>query len=95
MIDHIQPIGETLAAQRRQLGLTQSAVAKRAGIAQTYLSKIEHAKIDPRISTLLDIARAEGLELVLVPSEIVPAIRSMLGQQPDSRDRPLFGIERD
>jgi predicted transcriptional regulator len=68
-------------------------VAKRAGLTQTYLSKIEHAKVDPRISTLQDVARAEGLEIVLVPIELVPAVRAMLSGDPKTDSRRLFEVD--
>ncbi len=84
------PIVQTLATKRRELGLSQEAVARRAGLKQTYLSKIEHAKVDPRVSTLQDIARAEGLELLVVPAELVPAIHAMIGNDRNPEERPLF-----
>lgn len=95
MLDHIQPILHELAAQRHRIGLSQEAAARRAGLTQTYLSKVERAKIDPRLSTLQDIARAQGLELMLVPSEAVPAVRALLGDGQNTDDRPLFSIEPD
>jgi transcriptional regulator with XRE-family HTH domain len=75
------------------LGLSQAVVAERAGLTQTYLSKIEHAKVDPRISTLQDVARAEGLEIVLVPIELLPAIRSILSGDPKPDGRRLFEVD--
>ena len=93
MLDHITPIIEALAARRQQEGLSQKAIASRAGLTQTYLSKIERAKIDLRLSTLMDIARAENLELMLVPTEIVPAVRALIGTGPAPEDRQLFTIE--
>jgi predicted transcriptional regulator len=95
VLDHIQPILEELAAQRHRTGLSQEAVARRAGLTQTYLSKVERAKIDPRLSTLQDIARAQGLEIMLVPSDTVPAVRALLGQGQNPQERPLFSIEPD
>jgi len=77
------------------MGLSQEVAARRAGLTQTYLSKVERAKIDPRLSTLQDIARAQGLELMLVPQEIVPAVRALLGSAANPDDRPLFSVEPD
>jgi len=41
------------------------------------LSRIEHGA-DFRVSTLLDIARQLQLEPLLVPKEMVPAVRAVL-----------------
>jgi predicted transcriptional regulator len=95
VLDHIQSILEALTAQRHRLGLSQEAAARRAGLTQTYLSKVERAKVDPRLSTLQDIARAQDLEIMLVPLEIVPAVRALLGSGPNPEDRPLFSIDPD
>lgn len=93
MLDHIKTITEALAASRQRAGLSQETIAGRAGLRQAYLSKIERAKIDPRLSTVMDIARAENLELMLIPAEIVPAVRALIGTGPAPEDRPLFSIE--
>ncbi|MBV8581047.1 MAG: helix-turn-helix domain-containing protein [Candidatus Eremiobacteraeota bacterium] len=89
------PISEALANRRRRLELSQEAIAKRAGLTQTYLSKIERAKVDPRLSTIQDVARAVGSEIVLVPTESLPALRAVLGQGRSPEDRPLFEVERE
>ena len=41
------------------------------------MSKIERGTVDPQLSNLLEIARALGLELMLVPKRLVPAIRAL------------------
>lgn len=94
MPGNISPI-EALVHRRRGLGLSQHAVADRAGLTQTYLSKIERGKVDPRLSTLADIARAESMELILVPQDLVVSVRALLGQGPRSDERPLFTAEPD
>jgi predicted transcriptional regulator len=91
---YIPPIIE-LVRRRQALGLTQRAVADRAGLTQTYLSKIERGKLDPRLSTVQEIARAESLEMMFVPRELVASIRAQLGEGPDTKDRPLFSAEPD
>ena len=94
MLGYISPI-EGLIRRRQALGLSQHAVADRAGLTQTYLSKIERGKVDPRLSTLQDIARAESMELVLVPQDLVASIRAQLGHGPQPEERRLFTAEPD
>jgi transcriptional regulator with XRE-family HTH domain len=51
-------LGQRVAAYRSQLGLTQTAVAERAGLAPSYLSRIENEKIYPTVPTAQKIAAA-------------------------------------
>lgn len=44
-------------AMRMRLGLSQSKLAKLAGVTQAYIAKIESGKADPRFSTLERISR--------------------------------------
>lgn len=55
----------TLAALRRQAGLTQTELAGRLGISQSDLSKLERRQ-DPRVSTLGKYAAALGVDLRIV-----------------------------
>jgi len=51
-------LGQRVAAHRSQLGLTQTVVAERAGLAASYLSRIESGKIFPTVPTAQKIATA-------------------------------------
>lgn len=57
---------------------------------QSNYSKIELGKVDLRTSTLMDIARALDLELLLVPKELVPVVQSLSNQHVHPEERPLF-----
>lgn len=56
-------LGERIAAERTKAGLSQAALAQRAGIAQPTLTNIELGKRDVRVSTVQSIAGALGLPL--------------------------------
>lgn len=56
-----------LTAARRASGVTQAAFAKSAGVARMTVQRIEAQSIDPRLATVEELARALGLELMLVP----------------------------
>jgi predicted transcriptional regulator len=47
-----------LAERRRQLHLSQSDVAKLAGVSQSYVSRVEVAAVDPSVSSLDRICKA-------------------------------------
>ena len=52
-----------LQEARRQAGLTQAELARRAGVPQSTVAKIERGRRDPSLSTLERLVRAAGLEL--------------------------------
>ncbi len=58
--------------------LSQSDLAARAGLSRMTVQKIEAGAIDPRLSTLLVLMRALGLDLLLVPTAIRPTVDDFL-----------------
>ena len=70
-------IAANLKAARKSKGLSQRALAQLAGVPQSYISKIESGRIDLRLSSLVDIARALDMELALVPRKAMPAVQSI------------------
>jgi len=70
-------VATALKAARQNKGLSQRALSEKVGIPQGHISKIENAEVDPRASSLIEIARALDLELTLVPRKIMPAIRAL------------------
>lgn len=77
MSSPLQPLISELAAARRQAKLSQRALGAKTGLAQSHVSKIERGTVDPQLSNLLEIARSLGLELMLVPKRLVPAVRAL------------------
>jgi transcriptional regulator with XRE-family HTH domain len=57
--------GERMARRlkilRRRCGLTQEALAAKAGLSRTYLARLETARQDPTLSTLVKLAKALGV----------------------------------
>jgi transcriptional regulator with XRE-family HTH domain len=51
-----------LRARRRQLGMTQLAVCRRAGLSTVSLSAIERGRKEPRAGTLARLAAALDCE---------------------------------
>jgi len=61
---------EGLALTRRAVGMTQADLAEKAGLSRMAVQKAESGATDPRLSTLEVMARAMGMELMLVPATI-------------------------
>lgn len=70
-------IGALIKSIRVQLGMSQKALAKRAGIPQSTISRIEQEERDANLSTLNKILGAISCDLVIVPllQDSVDAIR--------------------
>src|SRR5258708_8300464 len=87
--ERLHQIAATLTAARHRAGLSQRALGAKLGIAQSHLSKIERAAVDPQVSSLVEIARALGLELMFVPKQLVPAVQALQREAvPDPRPAP-------
>lgn len=80
MSKQIRQIVDRLREGRRAKNLSQRDLNKLAGIPQAQISRIEAHSVDLRLSSLVAIANALDLELVLVPRKAMPAIRSMTRQ---------------
>ena len=67
-----------LKIARQEKGLKQSEFGNKLGLPQSHISKIERGETDPRLSTVVDMARIVDRELILVPRRLAPAIRPMI-----------------
>lgn len=88
----LREIGSLLRQARSAAGLTQEQVANLAGISRPRYRDIETGTSAPRVTTLMNISRAIGLEMILVPQPIIPAVRALMRPQDDD-DLPAFVTE--
>jgi len=76
---------ETLISQAREVreasGVSQRALSERAGLTQSHISQIESGKMEPGLSSFIDMTRALDLELMLVPKKLVPAVLGLVKAQ--------------
>ena len=79
----------------RTPGLTQEQVADMAGISRPRYREIEAGSSAARTTTLINIARALGLELMLIPQAMVPAVDALLRPHDDLDDLPAFMAHAD
>ncbi|MGN6372153.1 MAG: helix-turn-helix domain-containing protein [Solirubrobacteraceae bacterium] len=62
-IDDPRVLGRAIRALRDRAGITQKALAERAGTSEAYVSNIEGGRRDARWSTLVRLLRALGADL--------------------------------
>ncbi len=70
--EQLQPehaVIQALIDARHQSGLTQKELARRTGIAQPDISKLEHGNGNPSVRTLLRLAKGMGMQLKI---EFIP-----------------------
>lgn len=57
----LERLAMRLKALRDERGLTQVALAKKAGVSGGYIARLETHRHDPKLSTLVKLARALGV----------------------------------
>ena len=67
-----------LQRARAGAGLSQRELALRVGMTQAHISRIESGLVDPRLSTVVEIARAVGSMPMLIPRRALPAVLGVL-----------------
>lgn len=79
-------LARALRDTRETAALSQRALSARAGLTQSHISQIERGTLEPGLATLIDLARALDLELVLVPKRLLPAVNGLLHATSAERD---------
>ncbi|MET4515230.1 helix-turn-helix transcriptional regulator [Bradyrhizobium sp. I1.7.5] len=64
--------------QRVKKAMSQRALAARSGLTQAHISQIETGRLEPGLSSFIQMARALDLEVVLVPKKLLPAVEGVL-----------------
>lgn len=85
----LEEMGRLLKHTRLASALTQEQVAELAGISRPRYRDIETGSAAARVTTLINIARALGLEMMLIPQAMVPAVEALLRPHDDD-DLPAF-----
>ncbi len=70
----IEEITAGVREARIAKALTQKELGQRVGLPQSHISKIEKGTVDLKLSSLVEIARALDLEIMLVPRKALPAV---------------------
>ena len=91
-------IASALKDARRAKSLTQRALGRKAAVPQSHISKIENGAVDLRVSSLVELARALDLELMLVPRKTVSAVQAIVRRddgRASSGSRPAYSLDED
>lgn len=72
---------EQVREVREASGLSQRALSAKTGQTQSHISQIESGKMEPGLSSFIDMARALDLEVMLVPKKLVPGVRGVIRSQ--------------
>jgi HTH-type transcriptional regulator / antitoxin HipB len=83
----MQTIIDQLKSYRMAMGLKQEEIGKKLGLPQSHVSKIERGVTDPRLTTVLDMARVLDQELVLVPRQLLPQLHALLYREEEDERR--------
>jgi transcriptional regulator with XRE-family HTH domain len=92
--DAFSVLGQALRVAREQKGLTQKALADSLGLRQRQISDLERAAMDPRFSTVQDVARALELEVALVPRHLVSTLDGLQRREQGS-STPMYVLQDD
>nr|WP_247750819.1 MULTISPECIES: helix-turn-helix transcriptional regulator [unclassified Rhizobium] len=79
-------ITQQLRAAREAQKVSQRELSARSGLTQSHISQIERGTMEPGLGSLVDVARALDLEIVLAPKKLMPAIRNILDSSSTSND---------
>ena len=72
------PLMATLVAARKAQQLTQAQLAEQAGLSRMAVQRTETGDVDPRYSTVAEMARVLGMQLVAVPADLLPALQAFI-----------------
>ncbi|MHB0790621.1 helix-turn-helix domain-containing protein [Bradyrhizobium sp. 5.13L] len=86
----LKDLGLRLRKARLAARLSQQQIAQRANISRPRYRDIETGAAAARATTLVNVARALGMEMMLIPQAMVPAVQSMLQPADSDDDRPAF-----
>lgn len=89
----------SLTLARKAAHLTQAQLAERAGLSRMTVQRLEGGDLDPRYSTLAEMARVLGMDLIAVPSSLRPSLQAFIQAggkflgQPEGVDAPPSVID--
>ena len=75
------PLVTALTAIRKSKQITQAELAQRAGLARMTIQRLESNGLDPRLSTLQEMAAVLEQELVIIPAHLHDAFAHWLAEQ--------------
>ncbi len=83
-----------LAQTRKAARITQAQLAERAGLSRMAVQRTETGDVDPRFSTLQEMARVLDMDLIAVPTQLRAELQAFIQSggkflaQPQGADAP-------
>jgi transcriptional regulator with XRE-family HTH domain len=84
----LREIADVLKAAKQEQSITVTRLVAETGLTAVTLRGLLTAKTDPQLTTLMAVAEALGLELMLVPQAISASLAA--AAQPDPIDVPTL-----
>jgi len=75
------PLVTALTAVRKSKQMTQADLATQAGLSRMTVQRLESNGLDPRLSTLQEMARVLEHELVAIPAHLHEAFKQWLAER--------------
>ncbi len=88
-----QHLGVVMRRRRDDLGVTQQIIADRSGFDRSYIADLERGKENPKLTTILAVARALNLEPSAFMRLVHEAITRDLDPTPEP-ERPPRGLKK-
>lgn len=99
MSNYIKHLILALKASRASQGLSQHTLADKVGIPQSHLSKIEQGGVNLKMASFLELARALGFEVMLVPRQHIAMVRAVVESKKtkaqDDVVKPAYELDND
>lgn len=97
MIYTIEYLAKALKKTRHEKKLSQRALSGKVGMPQAQISRIENGAVDLKTSSLIGLARALDLEVMLIPRKNVPVVTHLVNtpalMQGDAQSpRPAYAL---
>jgi transcriptional regulator with XRE-family HTH domain len=73
-------LGRAIRDRRIKLRLSQAKIAELTGKTQSQIARLERGLGDPRITSVVQVSRSLGTELVAIPIRLLPAVRHLLAE---------------
>lgn len=85
-------IRAAIKTARETTPLSQRELSSRSGVPQAQISKFENGAVDLRLSSLVSLARALGLEIELVPRKALPGVHAVM-RGGSAASTPAYSLE--
>lgn len=89
----VQEFAAQLKKAREKKGLSQRALGAKVHLPQSHISKMEKGAIDFQLSTLLEVAWALELEVMLVPRQYSTAVKAIEQISKGDQQIPAYQLD--